>query len=91
MKSRTTRQFRALYERLPDTVRRQARQAYRQFKSDSSTPGLNFERIHRAKSPIYSARVSEQYRVLGRKEDDETITWFWIGTHSEYDKLIDRL
>lgn len=90
MKSRTTRQFRDLYASLPERVRKQAREAYRQFHDNPAAPGLNFERIAGSRTPIYSARVSEQYRVLGRREDD-TIVWFWIGTHSDYDKLIGRL
>lgn len=72
-------------------MRRQARLAYRQFKANPAAHGLNFERIHGTKVPIYSARVNEQYRVLGRATDDDTITWFWIGTHNEYDKITGRL
>lgn len=87
MNSKTTKQFRHLYERLPWQVRKQAREAYSQFKQNPAHPGLNFERIHGTQALIYSARVSEQYRVLGRKEDD-TMVWFWIGTHNEYEKLI---
>ena len=30
------------------------------------------------------------YRALGLLEDDE-ITWFWIGTHTEYDRLLTKL
>ncbi|HEY3064347.1 MAG TPA: hypothetical protein VGL09_01055 [Methylomirabilota bacterium] len=39
---------------------------------------------------IYSARVSLGYRAVGLMEGDE-ITWFWIGTHGEYDRLLDQL
>jgi hypothetical protein len=30
------------------------------------------------------------YRALGLLEDDE-ITWFWIGTHAQYDRLLEQL
>jgi hypothetical protein len=39
---------------------------------------------------LYSARVTLGYRALGLMEDEE-VTWFWIGTHAEYDRLLDRL
>ncbi|MGH2515325.1 MAG: hypothetical protein ACRDHP_06690 [Ktedonobacterales bacterium] len=77
-----------MYNRLPERVRQQARTAYRQFATNPTHPGLNFEHIQGTRAPIYSARVSEQYRVSGRKEDGDTIVWFWIGTHNEYEKLI---
>jgi hypothetical protein len=31
-------------------------------------------------------RVGDHYRALGRVEGD-TITWVWIGTHEEYNRL----
>jgi hypothetical protein len=53
-------------------------------------PGLNFERIQGVKAPLFSARVNEQYRVLGRGEGADTVVWFWIGTHQDYDKLLNQ-
>jgi hypothetical protein len=40
--------------------------------------------------PLFSARVSEQCRVLGRNEGADTVVWFWIGTHQEYYKLLNQ-
>jgi len=34
--------------------------------------------------------VTLGYRAVGLLEDDE-ITWFWIGSHAEYDRLLDKL
>ena len=90
MKSRRTLRFRRLYEALPEQVQRDADAAYTRFAADPNYPGLNFERIQGMKAPIFSARVSQQYRVLGRSEDADTIVWFWIGTHQEYDKLLQQ-
>ena len=66
MKSRRTRRFRDLYEALPERVRQDADAAYARFATDPNYPGLNFERIQGVKAPLFSARVNEQYRVLGR-------------------------
>lgn len=90
MKSRRTKRFRALYDALPERARRDADTAYAQFATDPNHPGLNFERIPGVKAPIFSARVRELYRVLGRSEDSDTIVWFWSGAHQEYDKLLDQ-
>ncbi|ULA64092.1 MAG: hypothetical protein LZF86_110793 [Nitrospira sp.] len=36
---------------------------------------------------LWSARVGDHYRVLGFDILDG-ITWFWIGTHADYDRMI---
>ena len=89
MNSHITPSFRRLFRALPRDMQRQAREAYRLFKEDSWLPGLAFKRVH-LEDPIYSARVSLDYRVLGWLEND-IITWFWIGSHAEYDQMLKRL
>lgn len=89
MKSFTTERFRKLYRELPEPIRRQAREAYRHFSADPYHPGLQFKKVHPSK-PIYSARVNLDYRVLGTLDNDE-IVWFWIGSHTDYDKLLARI
>ena len=38
-------------------------------------------------TPTYgSVRVSAQYRAVGQRSGDE-ITWVWIGSHNDFDKL----
>jgi hypothetical protein len=89
MTSRTTRQFREMFAALPQQTQRQPREAYRLFRENLLHPGLHFKRVH-PKPPTYSARVGIGYRAVG-VTDGEVITWFWIGTHAEYDKLLNRL
>lgn len=89
MKSHVTRSFSKLFQKLPDHVKRKAIQAFKLWKSDRSQTGLHFKKVHVAK-PIYSARVGRDYRVLGLV-DEEQIYWFWIGSHSAYDKLLNQL
>jgi hypothetical protein len=73
---------------LPEYIKRDARKAYRMFARDTQHPGLRFKRVHSAE-PVYSVRVSLGYRALGVKRGDE-IVWFWIGSHTEYERLIRR-
>lgn len=89
MNSQLTEDFLACYARLPALVREQAQRAYRLWRADSSHPGVQFKRVH-ASEPIFSARVGIGWRALGLLEGD-TVTWFWIGSHSEYDALLARL
>jgi mRNA-degrading endonuclease RelE of RelBE toxin-antitoxin system len=89
VKSRTTAQFRKMYADLPKQVQEQTRKAYQQFKQDPSYPSLRFKKIHPT-LPIYSARINKNYRAVGQLEKDTAI-WFWIGSHAEYDMLIEQL
>jgi len=89
MISHTTQSFRKALLKLPDYVRSQARVAYRQFLEDPYYPSLQFKCIH-ATDPAYSARINIDYRAVGILNNNE-IVWFWIGPHSEYDKLLKRL
>jgi len=86
MKSRTTRLFRQRYRRLPVEVRRQARRAYRLWRRDPAHPSLQFKRVAE-REPIYSVRIGLRWRALAMVEDD-TATWWWIGSHAEYDALL---
>lgn len=89
MRSFLDPEFLVLYRALPADIRRQARAAYQRFKENPQHPGLRFNRV-RTRSPLYSARVNDSYRVLGLLEGDE-ITWFWIGSHADYDRYLATL
>ncbi|MCC3445070.1 MAG: hypothetical protein JGK01_26020 [Microcoleus sp. PH2017_03_ELD_O_A] len=89
MKSSVTRSFRTRLESLPASVQEQADKAYALWQDDPDHPSLQFKRVSQ-KQPIYSARVSINYRVLGLLEADR-IYWYWIGAHDEYDELLKRL
>ena len=89
MNSRTTRQFRELLAALPANVRKQAHEAYRLFQQSPSHPGLHFKKVN-DDPPIHSARVGIGFRAVGVVTGD-TIVWFWIGSHANYDKLLAQL
>jgi len=89
VKSRTTDKFWKGYEELPAEIRKQAREAYHLFLQDPLHPGLHFKRVHPTE-PVFSARISRNYRSVGIVQGDEII-WFWIGTHDSYMRLIGGL
>ena len=71
---------------LPADARRQAYAAYGVFAKDPFHGGLQFKRVG-VRRNIWSVRVGLHYRAVGLREE-ETITWYWIGTHAEYDRLL---
>lgn len=75
--------------KLPPDIRRQARQSYQQFLQNPRHPSLRFKMVH-TELPIYSARIGKRYRAVGQISND-TIVWFWIGSHAEYDKLLSQM
>jgi plasmid maintenance system killer protein len=89
MKSRITRAFRAGLAALPQQVRGQAAKAYRRFQADPHHPSLHFKKVHPT-LPIYSARINDDYRVVGQMRTD-AIVWFWIGKHETYERLLKSL
>lgn len=89
MKSRTTAQFRQAFAALPKQVQEQAREAYYRFRQDPDHPSLRFKKVHPV-LPIYSARISRSYRAVGQRNGN-TVIWFWVGSHAEYDKLLSQL
>ncbi len=89
MKSRATPRFWAAYRELPRDIREAAQKAYRLFHDDATHPSLQFKKVH-AREPIYSVRVTSGYRVIGLLEKDH-VTWFWIGGHADYDRILKSL
>jgi len=89
MKSSVTKTFRKQLSDLPASVQGQAAKAYALWQADPYHPSLQFKQVSQ-RQPIYSARVSLNYRVLGLLESDR-IYWYWIGAHDEYDELLKRM
>ena len=89
MRSRATPRFWAAYHELPAEIQKLAQKAYRLFRENPGHPSLQFKKVH-DRHPIYSVRVSLGYRAVGLLERDQ-ITWFWIGNHAEYDRILETL
>jgi hypothetical protein len=88
MISKTTKRFRQALAQLPKDIQCQAREAYKLFSRDPHHPSLQFKKVH-ATDPIYSVRINIDYRAVGVL-DGEAIIWFWVGSHANYDKLLDQ-
>jgi mRNA-degrading endonuclease RelE of RelBE toxin-antitoxin system len=89
MKSVTTKKFRQAYSKLPKSIQDLARKNYKIWLNDKNHPSLQFKQVHITEL-IYSARIGKSYRALGVIEE-KIIIWFWIGSHSQYDKLLQQM
>ena len=83
--SLATRRFWHLFETLPSDVQKMAVKNYRLWRRNPQHPSPRFRRL-KDSPDRYSVRVGDHYRALGRLRGD-IMTWVWIGTHAEYDRL----
>ncbi len=90
MKSRTRKSVWLDYAALPTPIQIRAKAAYRRFLLDPTYPGLQFKQVHPT-LPVWSVRISASYRAVGIKTPANTIVWFFIGTHADYDRLLASL
>ncbi len=87
MRSQTNKKFWRLFDKLPVGIQERARSAYGQWRKNPAHPSLHFKRVG-LEQPLFSVRVGEHHRALGLLEGD-TITWFWIGGHDDYMRMLD--
>ena len=85
MKSRARPSFWRAYGTLDERTREAARRAYQLFLRDPGHQSLRFKKLGGFPN-VWFVRITEQYRAVGERYGD-TITWVWIGTHNEFDKL----
>jgi hypothetical protein len=83
LKHLASAKFWALYAALPEQIRGTADKNFALIRDNPYHPSLHFKKI----GPLWSARVGDQYRVLG-KDIEGGVLWFWIGTHADYDRLV---
>jgi hypothetical protein len=79
-----TPRFWQCYRRLPEEIQQLADRCYETLRHDAYHPSLHFKKVGR----FWSVRVGLHYRALAIEQGGDVV-WFWIGTHAEYDKLID--
>ena len=75
-----------MFSDLPTDAQREAKRAYRLFQANPAHPGLHFKKLE-GEDDIYSARIGLDYRALAVMKRDRVV-WYWIGSHSEYDRLV---
>lgn len=85
MKHHATPRFWQHYRSLPEDIQRIADKSFELLRNAPKHPSLHFKKVGR----FWSARVGLYYRALAVPVDADLV-WFWIGSHAQYDKLINR-
>lgn len=75
--------FWAYYRQLPLDVQKLADKNFELLKINPRHPSLHFKKT----GEYRSVRINLHYRALA-VEIPEGLVWFWIGNHSDYDKLL---
>jgi hypothetical protein len=75
--------FWTAYDALPASIKKLADANFELLKRDPRHPSLQFKKVGK----FWSVRVGLRYRALAVEAGDAYL-WFWIGSHSDYDRLI---
>ena len=84
MRHRADAGFWEAYDSLPEAIRQQADKAFELMKKDPHHPSVRLKKV----GTKWSARVSRKYRAVALETDDGLL-WIWIGSHAEYDRIIE--
>jgi mRNA-degrading endonuclease RelE of RelBE toxin-antitoxin system len=85
MKHRTHSSFWQHYRQLPKEIQEVANKNFNLLKADPRHASV---RLKKVSDGLWSARVGLHYRALATDDTDGSLLWFWIGHHSEYDRMI---
>lgn len=85
MNSKTLPSFWDAYKDLDKNIRLRVRKAFHLWAQNPFHSSLHFKCIN-AEESIWAVRITLDYRAIGILEGD-TVTWFWIGGHDEYERF----
>jgi mRNA-degrading endonuclease RelE of RelBE toxin-antitoxin system len=74
---------------LPRHTQRLIEKDFRLWQENPFHTSLYFKKVH-SRIPVWSARCGLNYRVVGLREGD-TMYWFFLGNHVEYERLLKSL
>jgi hypothetical protein len=87
VRSMRSARYTKLFDRLPKAVQERAQEYYKKWWKDPAS--IEFRPLN-ANAKIWRASLPEGYRAMGEERGD-TIVWFWIGSHSDYNNMIKKV
>ena len=88
MKHFATKNYWQRFSSLSKPIQKLAQKSFNQLKDDPRYPSLHLKKIN---IELWSVRIGSSHRALGLAYPKKNgIQWFWIGTHEEYNKLINN-
>lgn len=85
MISRVRPSFWRSYDALDPRVKKAARRSYQLFSENPGHPSLRFKKLA-GHNRVWSVRINDSVRAIAERDGD-TVTWVWIGSHNDFDKL----
>ena len=85
MKHFTSPKFWEHYNKLPSNIHAIADKNFELLKKNQHHPSLHLKKVNQ----YWSFRVGLKYRALAL-EISENLIWFWIGNHTDYERLIEQ-
>jgi hypothetical protein len=82
-RSKALAEFWILYDALPNDIQRRADKQFTLFAANPKHPSIQLKPV----GEFWSVRITEAYRALAIREGP-VFTWFWIGSHDQYERLI---
>jgi hypothetical protein len=85
IESKALPSFWDLYGCLPEDIQSLADKQFALLMENPRYPSLQLKPV----GEFWSVRVTDSYRALAFREGT-VFTWFWIGPHDEYARIIKR-
>jgi mRNA-degrading endonuclease RelE of RelBE toxin-antitoxin system len=83
MKHLASPSFWQCYQKLPATIQDIANKNFDLLKTNPRHPSLHLKKVKK----YWSVRVGKKYRAAA-VEFEGSLLWFWIGTHDDYERLL---
>lgn len=62
-----------------------ARRSYQLFMDNPGRLSFRFKKLA-GHERVWSVRINDSVRAIAERDGD-TVTWVWIGSHNDFDKL----
>ena len=83
-------EFERRYGELSAHIQRKAERREALFRANPFHPTLHTERLHPKERDVWSFRIDEDYRILFRFTDRDTVTFLAVGPHHWIYRYMDR-
>ena len=83
IESKALPSFWECYASLPEDIQRRADKQFALLIDNPRHRSLRLKPV----GEFWSARVTDDFRALAFREEN-VFTWFWIGPHDEYGKIL---
>ena len=93
-RNRRTKKFRDQFDKLPESIRKLAKEAFKAFQRDQFSPALRNHELEdsqkgRHRNGSRAVSVNFRYRAIYVVADNVN-EWYWIGSHEDYNDFIGK-